>query len=316
MRANAREIKPKKFNVKQLGKLLWSKMADMHFYNSSIIISYYLLLSLFPLVLVLGTLLPFLGIDPGGLTPYLEAVVPESLLPVLEPLLQNLLTRSNTGLLSVGAVVAVWSASRGIHHLQEGMNRAYEVKTCRSFLCSRLVAIVTLLLVMLLIIAFTLLFGFGEFIVRYLGTSILWLYRAYETVNALKWPVSFMVFFALLTLIYFYTPNVRQRIRHVLPGSVLACAGCLLLAEVFAIYVQFSTGQLDQFGPFKAFFLLMLWLILASCILLFGACVNAAVYDMFHGKPQMRNARIRQSLTEKLQAAIEKMLGITRRTSA
>lgn len=101
-----------------------SHMVTAEIGNSSVVVAYYLLLSLFPLLIAVGNVLPYLRIDPNSVLPYIAEAIPKDVYKNLEPAIRSLLTQRSGGLLSVSALAAFWSASQSINALQNAMNKA------------------------------------------------------------------------------------------------------------------------------------------------------------------------------------------------
>ena len=113
------------------------RITDSEMGTTSVVVAYYLLLSLFPLIIAFGNILPFLHIDQETVLTYVREVIPETIYQFIGPAVKNLLTQSSGGLLSVSALAALWSASQSINALQIAMNKAYGVENRKNFLIVR-----------------------------------------------------------------------------------------------------------------------------------------------------------------------------------
>ncbi len=109
------------------------RITDSEMSTTSVVVAYYLLLSLFPLIIAFGNILPFLHIDQETVLTYLREVIPETVYQFIGPAIKDLLTQSSGGLLSVSALAALWSASQSINALQIAMNKAYGVENRKKF---------------------------------------------------------------------------------------------------------------------------------------------------------------------------------------
>lgn len=117
-----------------------SHMVTAEIGNSSVVVAYYLLLSLFPLLIAVGNVLPYLRIDPNSVLPYIAEAIPKDVYKNLEPAIRSLLTQRSGGLLSVSALAAFWSASQSINALQNAMNKAFGVEQRKNFILVRVVS--------------------------------------------------------------------------------------------------------------------------------------------------------------------------------
>lgn len=251
--------------------------------NISVLIAYYLLLSLFPLLIALGNLLPFLGIQPTTVVTYLQPILPQPVQAVLLPIITNLLTGASGGLLSVGALAALWSSSRGVRYLQLGLNKAYGIPD-RNHLVKRILSFLIVLLIMLLLGCFVLIYSLGELLLSFISPYIPAAESLFDSVSSLKWPVSLLFIFLLLLLVYRVVPDVKLRLKEVWVGAAFSTVSLLLLSEGFTIYIRFFTQRFSSYGALGTFFLLMFWLQFSAMLLLIGAIVNASMFEFRHGE--------------------------------
>lgn len=281
--------------------------------STSVLIAYYLLLSLFPLILAVGNILPLFHINYEVLIDYMNLVLPEPVAPLLDGIVRGLLTSANGGLLSVGAVGLIWSAGRGINYLQKGMNKAYGIPDESSFIAKRLVSMLTVLLMLVFFAAFVLFFSIGQSFLDTISPNSPWAAALIQTVLGWKWPVAIAFILVILTLIYRITPDVKLRIRDALPGAVFSTIGSLLLVQAFTIYVQFATRSMSSYGTLSAFFVLMFWLQFTCVILVLGAVLNASIAEYRFGKAQPQRSGVdkvldttRSSLMARLQQFVKR----------
>jgi membrane protein len=220
------------------------------------------------------------------------SIIPLPLLEILDELVEGLLTTPNGGLLSVGILVTLWSASRCMKHIQAGVDRAYGLRNPRLYLTSRFFAVVIFIAIMVLLIIFILVFTFGE---PLLADLLGWLGMDLELLSSFrlaKWLGTFLGLFITFSVIYRITPNIKHKFRDAFPGALLA-TGCLMaLVQIYAAYLGFSSRTLSAYGVLSAFFVLMIWLRLIGYIILLGALLNATVFEYRYGKPQKRHSKI------------------------
>ena len=271
--------------------------ADLN--NSAVIIAYYFLLSLFPLLIILGNILPYLQIDPSLIVDYLNPILPTDLQGIVDSLVHNLLTSKHTGLLSVSILVTLWSASKGINYLQTGMNKAYGVNDSITYITKQVVSVLTIILMFCLGIGFFLFFSVGQLLMDELKPTINWLGTLEGYITTLKWPVTIIFLFCMLMFIYKITPNVKLRLREVLPGAIFATLGSFILVQVFTIYLKFST-RFSGYGTLSTVFMLMFWLIFIVTVILIGAVLNATIHKMRYGEVKPQEHKLEDYLREKL----------------
>ncbi|MDA5388121.1 YihY/virulence factor BrkB family protein [Loigolactobacillus backii] len=264
--------------------------------DGAVVIAYWELLSLFPLLIFLGNLMPLLHINGQNISRYAEAAIPSTLYQHLWPLMHSFVKRGSGGLLSIGVVGTLWAASRGVNALKRMMDRTYGVLEGQNFLIIRLMALVMTLFLMLALVVLIFIFSFGQEVLTYLAPRLDWPVQLIDAFKTFKLPVTFTVVFVMLTLIYFILPNVHLRLRSVLPGALIATAGWLGLAQLFSLYVRYFAHAVLDYGTLGLFVVLMLWLDFAAWISMFGAVINVVVEQTLYGEVR-KSSRIQDLIS-------------------
>lgn len=272
------------------GRLLVNRAQKSDIARWSVSIAYYITLSLFPLLIVLGTVLPYFNISADTIVPYLDSVIPAPLLQVIGPTIENMLTVPKGGLLSLGILVTIWSASKGMNYVQKGVDGAYGLTGTRFYITSRIASIVTFIVIIVLFIAFMLASTFGQPLLESLLAFFGWDSGILRHYTAIKWLVTAGGMLLTFMLIYRITPNIKHRFRDVLPGAALAAVCLMVLVQLYAFYLGLSSS-LTAYGVLSGIFVLMVWLRLLGYIVLLGAVLNATLFEMKHGPPQPKDGR-------------------------
>lgn len=267
--------------------------------GTSVQVAYYTLLALVPLLIALGNLLPLLNIDPARVAPYLDAILPEVVRPVLDPIIQGILTSSSGGLFIVTLAIFVWSASKAVSYLQAGFDKAYGLTTPRGAIPQRVLSMAVSLLILLILCVFVLLFTFGSFLLDQLPLSP-GLEGFLRLMHRVKWPAMLLLAFCMLTLIYLFTPGVRVRAREALVGAAVATAGIIVLSELFSFYVRRVSPLLSNYGVLSSFLVLMFWLNFSAILINLGAVVNASIKEYKTGDASSGRRAFHDLIEEKL----------------
>src|SRR5690625_2427507 len=159
--------------VIQFGKNVLDRFDQADVSGFSAQLAYFFLLSLFPFLLFLVTLLGYLPIDNRAVIDIIGTYLPADVVQMIDSNLTHLVSNRSGGLLSIGIIGTIWSASNGINAITKSFNRAYQVEENRSFISARIIAIgLTLGMVMVIAIALLLpVFGkvIGEQFFAFLG---------------------------------------------------------------------------------------------------------------------------------------------------
>lgn len=247
-------------------------------------LAFFFLLSIFPLLIFLVTLLPYLSLSEEQIFSYMQEVVPGEVYVLIESTLQEILTSQNTGLLSFGILATIWSASLGMDSLIKSLNTSYKVTENRPLLIARGMSILmTILLIFILIIALALpVFGeqLGLLIFSFLGLEegflALW--------SSIRFTIPTIITFVACAIIYWLAPNVKMNILSVLGGAAFAAIGWLVISYLFSIYISNFGNFSATYGSIGGVIILMLWLYISAMVLIIGGQINAVMKERRHFK--------------------------------
>ena len=242
-------------------------------------LTYYGILSLFPGLLVLVSILGLVGASATQpLIDNLGSVAPGPAKEIATTTLQGL--QSNKGASGVAAIigvlVALWSASNYVGAFMRASNAIYEVDEGRPFWKVRPLQMgVTIVMVLLLALCAVAVVVTGPLaqtagdIVGLGGTAVtVW--------NIAKWPVIAIIFMVMLALLYYAAPNVKHpRFRWVSPGAVAAVVLWLLASVAFAFYVANFGSYNKTYGTLGGVIVFLTWLWISNIAVLLGAELNA-----------------------------------------
>ena len=231
---------------------------------------YFLILSSFPSLILLLSLLRYAGLEVEVLTGTLRGVVPEALFPAAKRLIVLAYQGTTGGILSFSAVTALWSASRGIYGLLTGLNAIYGVREDRKYICTRTISIIYTFLFLLVLLATMALHVFG--------TEILLLLPVLDLLNGffdLRFLVLLILQTAVFTGVFMVLPNRRNRFMDSLPGALLASIGWLVFSHIYSVYVNYFSVYSSIYGSVYGVALSMLWLYCCISIVFYGGALNA-----------------------------------------
>lgn len=275
------------------------RMVESDIGNTSVVVAYYLLLSLFPLLIAVGNILPYLHIDSNLVLPYIAEVIPASIYIDLEPAIKSLLTQRSGSLLSISALAALWSASQSIDALQTAMNKAFGVAPRSNFIVVRLMSLFVIVLLLTAIVGVVGILGLGKTILDFFQPILHYSTNFIDTFQTLKWPLTSLVLLVIMSLIYRVVPNAKLTFRSIIPGAIFATIGWMLLSQVFGLYIKYFSSKISSYQIIGSFIILMLWLNFAATIIILGGIINAVVKEYTsHEKIQHRNGVLNRLFTK------------------
>lgn len=233
--------------------------------------AFFVLLSLFPAMMLLIGLLQYTPLTPTDLQNALSGFVPAALSPLLDYMTQELFVLNSIGILSFSAVFAVWSSSRGVYSLIRGINKVYHVQETRSYIVLRLRSALDTILLLLALIATLILHLFGQELCERLKNVGLFFLASIFHMNHI---FIFIVLVCLFSLFYTRFPNQKQRLSHALPGAVATAFGWIVFSSLFTFYVSKIGNYSIYYGSLSIIALTMLWLYICLCMFFYGGMLN------------------------------------------
>ena len=235
---------------------------------------YFIVLAVFPsLVLLLG-LVRYTGLSVDTLTEVLSNVLPAALMPAAERLIVSTYRASTGTVISLSAVTALWTASRGMFGLLTGLNAVYDVQEGRGYWHTRGMSVVYTFAFLVVLLLTLVLHVFGTTIEQWLQRSGVELFYVISQVLDLRFFLLLIVQTLLFTVMFMFLPSRRNRFMDSLPGALLSSIGWLLFSHLFSLYVENFDAYANIYGSVYAVALSMLWLYLCVCILFFGGALN------------------------------------------
>ena len=251
--------------------------------NEAIVIAYYTLMALFPLMIFVGNLLPLLHLEPDVIMPYIKMALPHSVYVTLKPYVVEYLTKGSSGqAASISGVLSVWAASRGFNSMKRVLNMAYRVADSQDILSRRLLAFIFTGFFGLCFVLFFIIYGFGQEALAYV-TPLLNLPQSWlETFEQVKWPTTVIGMFLIMLMIYWFIPNAKVHMRCLFPGAICATGSWMLLTQVFSFCVKLFARSFLGYGAIGTVIVVMLWLSLTCWFIIFGGVINAAFEQMIY----------------------------------
>lgn len=236
--------------------------------------SFFIALSVFPTLVLLMGLVRYTGLEADLLTEMLHGVLPTALMPAAQRLIRNTYQSSTGTLLSLSALVALWSASRGLHGLRDGLNAIYGVEENRGYFRTRFLSVVYTLAFLLTLVLTLVLHVFGTTIQQWLPISESPVLRFLDGVVDLRFFLLLGIQTAVFCAMFAVLPNKRSKFRDIFPGAVFASIGWLVFSQLYSIYVERFAGLSTVYGNVYAVALSLLWLYFCICIVFYGGALN------------------------------------------
>lgn len=260
------------WNIIAKTRAFWKKCREDNVSAFASQAAFFIILSIIPFVMLFISLVQYTPVTESMVMEMVNKVMPTYVSPLLISIIHEMYNRS-IGIVSVTAVVAVWSAAKGIQYLTNGLNTVYDIEETRNWLLLRFRAILYTIILLLSIIVSLVLMVFGhslqDMLLEYLP-FIAGMTGGIMKMRSLIILTVLIVFFALL---YKVLPNRKATVRSQLPGSIMSAVGWVVLSFGISVYVDYFNG-FSMYGSLTTIVLVMLWLYFGMYILLISAEVN------------------------------------------
>jgi membrane protein len=257
------------------------EFSEDHLTDWAAALTYYGLLALFPALIALVSIVGLVG-DPRSTTDTLTDIVtkigPSSAADTFEgPIRQVTESRSTAGItLVVSLAAALWSASGYLGAFIRASNVIYETPEGRPFWKLRPLQLGMTLVMILLLAVIALGVVLTGPIVEAIADPIGISSSAVTVWDIAKWPVIALLFVLMIAVIYYASPNVKQRgFRWVTPGSLVALVGWIVASAGFAFFVANFGSYNKTYGSLAGLIVILIWMWITNLAILFGHELNA-----------------------------------------
>jgi membrane protein len=277
-----------RISLKTLGVRVFQKITDHGVFNSAASLSYYFVFSLFPFLFFLATVTAYLPILSSSMTEVLDAargVLPRAAMDLIDQHLRTQAANSRPKLMTLGLLVTLYSASRGVDGIRAALNLAYDVKESRPLWKTEALAFgMTIGGGLLILLSVSMLVTGGDlgfWLARHLGIDSVYVFAWHWA----RWPVTVLLVMLLAALVYYVLPDVEQEFRFITPGSVLGTLVSLGATLVFSPYAAHFGSYNVTYGSIGGVIILMTWFYISGLIYLVGGEINAVVeHQSLEGK--------------------------------
>ena len=240
-------------------------------------LSYSLLLSFFPFLIFLMTLLGYSSIDNEYVLLQLRGILPDNAYELVHNTVIDILSTRDSNLLSFSIVFTIWTASTGFRAVIKGINKAYDEKESRSIIRVYIISIISTLSLVFLIIVTAFFLIFGQLIGIYLAEKLRMGSLFYLLWNIMRYIIIFTSLVITFGLMYKFIPSRKLKWKEVMPGSIFTTVGWIVTSIIFSYYVNNFANYSRVYGSIGAVIVLMVWLYLTSIIIILGGELNAFI---------------------------------------
>ncbi|AIG65174.1 YihY/virulence factor BrkB family protein [Weissella tructae] len=266
---------------------------DLGYASASI--AYFSLLSIFPLLIVIGNLLSIVGLELDSVLRFLATFLPESIISILQPIVKSILFQNGIGVLSISLIVTLWSVTRLVASIRLSQNQIYGVPAKNIAIIDRFVSLFWLVLILSIASALLLFAAVGSNVLDLLPINA-------DTVRTLKSAKPLIVFvglFITLTLFNWLLPTKKPWLPWAVTGTIIEVLFMMVSAHFFSLYVGFIAQAYSFYQAINSVIITMVWMNFIAFVGLLGTIITAILNHLWPARDKNSRQKIVQ-LSQKM----------------
>lgn len=235
--------------------------------------AFFLMMSCFPILMLLLTLLKYTSISAEELVIAVEDVTPFAVRDLIEPIVESIYSQS-VALVSGTAVAAVWTAGKSVLGMADGLNTIYRIEENGNYFVVRLRA-AAYIVALVASLGFSIVILVVGYSARDFVSERMTLFQYLPDFGTiLPALLTMLILTGLFVLMYSYLPGKRMRVSSQLPGAIFASISWSIFSFLFSFYLDFSTNMSVIYGSLTTLVVVMLWLYVCMYLWFIGAELN------------------------------------------
>lgn len=240
-------------------------------------LAYFLILSIFPLLTLVGYILSKITLLSDSTLETLGSFLPRSITSVLIPFLSgNTITDNVTWVMIIGFILV----SNGTYSIIVTSNEVYGIRE-ENYLRGRIKALFMIFILLFLFVFILIVLAYGNILLEWiLKLKLLAKFKKdiYLIFLLLRWPVSFLLFFAILKVLYTLAPDKKIPSKYMNKGALFTTIGWILATFIYSYYVTMIADYTVFYGSLSGIIIMMIWIYVLSFIFVMGIAINAEEY--------------------------------------
>lgn len=234
--------------------------------------AFFLFLSLVPIMILVCAIIPYTSLTEQNLVNLITEFTADALDPLIRSVLSDVYNKP-VGILSIAAITALWSASKGILALIRGLNEVNEVEEQRNYFILRMLASFYTFIMILILVLSLAINVFGNVLADIILAKVPKTRIVFDFIMHFRFLAVWLVLTVLFTTIYAYVPNKKLKFKMQFPGALFSAVVWSIFSYFFSLYVD-NTDSFSTYGSLSIIVIIMLWLYFSMYILLIGAQIN------------------------------------------
>lgn len=252
---------------------VFNKLRDDNVSEYAAECAYFTILSFIPFIIFFLTLIQFTSIDKETIYYWVTQIVPSTMNNIIVGIIDEVYNKS-VGTISIAAIFALWSASRGFYYLSRGLRKIYNTKPPKITAVVRIEGLIYTLIFIVSIIAFLLIMLLGKRIHNLISTN----FQTISIVTGIilrirSFSLTLIMFFVFL-MIYRFIPKHKMKMRTQVYGALFSSLAWSIASYFFSAYIDVFDGFSNTYGSLTSIILIMMWVYVCMYIILLGGEIN------------------------------------------
>ncbi|EIT83954.1 Ribonuclease BN [Fictibacillus macauensis ZFHKF-1] len=265
-------------NITELFKRMGQRFFALRVYDLSAQMAYYFLLSIFPFLLVIYTLLAYVPVRHHPILELAKPYAPAATYHLIDKTLHYTVSTQRGNILSFSLIIMLWLSSMGFQSFKRIVNDAYYIKK-RENMLKRIFEGLLLTIGFMVAIALSIFLPVVQRIMHRYFNEIFANQSFHSLWIAVQWGMGSLFLLFFFTMVYYFTPNVSVRLRQVMPGALFSMIGWQAVSLGFAAYVKLN-NYAALYGQLGGIVVLMIWFYMSAMVLIIGALLNSELHPL------------------------------------
>lgn len=239
--------------------------------------AYYTILAFIPIIMLILTLIKYIGLDENALSLIFNENIPSNILnDAVIGIVKEVYSKS-VGTITISAIFILWSAGKGFFALCKGLSAAYEIEEKNEFVKFRIRGVIYTIVFIISVVLTLLLLVFGNSINQVLQEKFNIFSKAINLLLKSKFLISIISLTFIFMIMYKFIPKHKVKLKNQIIGAVIAAIACNIISIFYAVYVQVFTGFSIMYGSLTTIVLAMMWVYGCMYSILLGASINKII---------------------------------------
>ncbi len=268
---------------------LMSKIKEDNIIEFSAQFSYYLILGIFPFLILAISILCNYSHYIFYILNSVEAIIPPDVFNIVSDVVYNSVSSCSKPYFSASLLIILWSATAGSATIINGINRAYGFTVRKNYLFMRIEGIIFSLAIMLIMQLIFALIVLGREIVSFLQSIELFTDITYSIIHVFRYVLPFLLLFLVFSAAYKFLTYEKVSFSFVFPGAVVSTLGFIAGSMLFSNYISTKAKYYNTiYGNLSGVIVFLVWIFILSTIFLTGAEINYFIGKHHQKKRDLR----------------------------